>query len=109
MLSGCWVASRFTVTLSGTQNNKTSSLSQAGSSGTLQEPAETSKQPIRTRYLGHVTGYQPITQGPIFNDSVGSWNPDNLFAVSIGVDRSVELFALAVLYHNCPLTPFILW
>eukprot|EP00116_Pleurobrachia_bachei_P013950 sb/3474212/ len=24
------------------------------------EPTETSKQPIRTRYLGHVTGYQPI-------------------------------------------------
>eukprot|EP00116_Pleurobrachia_bachei_P010115 sb/3470377/ len=27
---------------------------------THQEPTETSKQPIRTRYLGHVTGYQPI-------------------------------------------------
>eukprot|EP00116_Pleurobrachia_bachei_P014955 sb/3475217/ len=26
----------------------------------LQEPTHTSKQPIRTRYLGHVTGYQPI-------------------------------------------------
>eukprot|EP00116_Pleurobrachia_bachei_P013431 sb/3473693/ len=25
-----------------------------------QEPTETSKQPIITRYLGHVTGYQPI-------------------------------------------------
>eukprot|EP00116_Pleurobrachia_bachei_P009825 sb/3470087/ len=25
-----------------------------------QEPTETSKQPIRTRYLGHVTDYQPI-------------------------------------------------
>eukprot|EP00116_Pleurobrachia_bachei_P000523 sb/3460785/ len=25
-----------------------------------QEPTEISKQPIRTRYLGHVTGYQPI-------------------------------------------------
>eukprot|EP00116_Pleurobrachia_bachei_P012258 sb/3472520/ len=25
-----------------------------------QEPIDTSKQPIRTRYLGHVTGYQPI-------------------------------------------------
>eukprot|EP00116_Pleurobrachia_bachei_P010169 sb/3470431/ len=24
------------------------------------EPTETSKQPIKTRYLGHVTGYQPI-------------------------------------------------
>eukprot|EP00116_Pleurobrachia_bachei_P016619 sb/3476881/ len=28
--------------------------------GEFQEPTETSKQPIRTRYLGHVTGYQPI-------------------------------------------------
>eukprot|EP00116_Pleurobrachia_bachei_P002959 sb/3463221/ len=26
----------------------------------IKEPTETSKQPIRTRYLGHVTGYQPI-------------------------------------------------
>eukprot|EP00116_Pleurobrachia_bachei_P011877 sb/3472139/ len=26
----------------------------------FQELTETSKQPIRTRYLGHVTGYQPI-------------------------------------------------
>eukprot|EP00116_Pleurobrachia_bachei_P009568 sb/3469830/ len=34
------------------------------------EPTETSKQPIRTRYLGHVTSYQ----GPVFLDSVGSAN-----------------------------------
>eukprot|EP00116_Pleurobrachia_bachei_P018779 sb/3479041/ len=26
-----------------------------------QEPTETSKQPIRTRYLGHVTSYSPIS------------------------------------------------
>ena len=26
-----------------------------------QEPPDTSKQPIRTRCLGHVTGYQPIS------------------------------------------------
>eukprot|EP00116_Pleurobrachia_bachei_P005860 sb/3466122/ len=26
-----------------------------------QEPTDTSKQPIRTHYLGHVTGYQPIS------------------------------------------------
>eukprot|EP00116_Pleurobrachia_bachei_P015944 sb/3476206/ len=25
-----------------------------------QEPTETSKRPIRTRYLGHLTSYQPI-------------------------------------------------
>eukprot|EP00116_Pleurobrachia_bachei_P018776 sb/3479038/ len=28
--------------------------------GEHQEPTETSKQPIRTCYLGHVIGYQPI-------------------------------------------------
>eukprot|EP00116_Pleurobrachia_bachei_P002771 sb/3463033/ len=33
------------------------------------EPTETSKQPIRTRYLGHVKGYQPISDQ---YDSVGS-------------------------------------
>eukprot|EP00116_Pleurobrachia_bachei_P013056 sb/3473318/ len=30
----------------------------------------TSKQPIRTRYLGHVTGYQPIRDYLVFS---GSW------------------------------------
>eukprot|EP00116_Pleurobrachia_bachei_P012250 sb/3472512/ len=29
-------------------------------SNACQEPTETSKQPMRTRYLGHVTGYQLI-------------------------------------------------
>eukprot|EP00116_Pleurobrachia_bachei_P005205 sb/3465467/ len=28
--------------------------------GGTQEPTETSKQPIRARYLGHMTGYQPM-------------------------------------------------
>jgi len=40
---------------------------------TDQEPTETSQQPIRTRYLGHVTGYQPIRDQYVFPDSVGSW------------------------------------
>eukprot|EP00116_Pleurobrachia_bachei_P006873 sb/3467135/ len=38
-----------------------------GKIGQYQEPTETSKQPIRTRCLGHVTAYQPV-----FPDSVGS-------------------------------------
>ena len=39
----------------------------------IQEATESSKQPIRARYLGHVTGYQPIrVQGPVFRDSAGS-------------------------------------
>ena len=28
---------------------------------TIQESTESSKQPIRTRYFGHVTSYQPIS------------------------------------------------
>eukprot|EP00116_Pleurobrachia_bachei_P017881 sb/3478143/ len=38
-----------------------------------QEPTETSKQPIRTRYLGHVTAYQPIRDQYFLIRSV----PDN--------------------------------
>ena len=30
------------------------------SQGVYHKPTESSKQPIRARYLGHVTGYQPI-------------------------------------------------
>eukprot|EP00116_Pleurobrachia_bachei_P012066 sb/3472328/ len=37
-----------------------------------QESTDTSKQTIRTRYLGHVTGYQPI-KGSVLLVSVGSW------------------------------------
>ena len=35
-------------------------------------PTDTSKQPIRARCLGHVTGYQPIS-GPMSPDSVSSY------------------------------------
>eukprot|EP00116_Pleurobrachia_bachei_P018899 sb/3479161/ len=35
-----------------------------------QEPTETSKQPIRTRFLGHVTGYQPIRDQSFLIQSV---------------------------------------
>eukprot|EP00116_Pleurobrachia_bachei_P011676 sb/3471938/ len=38
----------------------------------IQEPTETSKQPIRTPYLGHVD-WLSANQGPVFPDSVGSW------------------------------------
>ena len=37
------------------------------------------KQPIRTHYLGHVTGYHlSANQGPVFPDSVGSVPNDRL-------------------------------
>ena len=37
------------------------------------QPTELSKQPIRTHYLGHVTGdWLSANQGPVFPDSVGS-------------------------------------
>ena len=35
-------------------------IDEAAQVGYIQEPTEFCKQPIRTRYLGHVTGYQPI-------------------------------------------------
>eukprot|EP00116_Pleurobrachia_bachei_P018084 sb/3478346/ len=41
-----------------------------------QEPTETSKQPIRTRYLGHVTGYHPIRGKYFLIRSVPEINPD---------------------------------
>eukprot|EP00116_Pleurobrachia_bachei_P018397 sb/3478659/ len=41
-----------------------------GSFFLLQEPTDTSKQPTRTRYLGHVTGYQPIRDQYFLNRSV---------------------------------------
>ena len=37
-----------------------------------QQPTGSSKQPIRTRYLSHVTGYQPIRDQYVFPYSVGS-------------------------------------
>eukprot|EP00116_Pleurobrachia_bachei_P017169 sb/3477431/ len=42
-----------------------------------QEPTETSKQPIRSRYLGHVTGYQPIRDQYFLTRSV----PDRYITV----------------------------
>eukprot|EP00116_Pleurobrachia_bachei_P015285 sb/3475547/ len=36
------------------------SILESDGTGRWQEPTETSKQPIRTRYLRHLTGYQPI-------------------------------------------------
>eukprot|EP00116_Pleurobrachia_bachei_P001671 sb/3461933/ len=36
----------------------------------LREPTETSKKPIKTRYLRHVTGYQPIRDQPVDNGTI---------------------------------------
>eukprot|EP00116_Pleurobrachia_bachei_P015877 sb/3476139/ len=47
------------------------------------EPTNTSKLPIRTRYLGHVTGYQPIRDvyysppKPTESGKTGPWLADN--------------------------------
>ena len=35
--------------------------------GMYREPTESSKQPIRARYLGHVTGYQPTSEQYFLN------------------------------------------
>eukprot|EP00116_Pleurobrachia_bachei_P018832 sb/3479094/ len=45
---------------------------------THQKPTDTSKQPIRTRYLGHVAGCQPIRDQNFLIRSV----PDTHFIVS---------------------------
>eukprot|EP00116_Pleurobrachia_bachei_P005031 sb/3465293/ len=68
-----------------------------------QEPTETSKQPIRARYLGHVTGYQPIrdqhflirsvySRTPIYRDPRGKpFCPVNRGARYIGLLTAVYL------------------
>ena len=40
-----------------------------------QEPTGPSKQPIRTRYLGHATGYQPIREQYLVIRSVAVYHP----------------------------------
>ena len=48
----------------------------------LQKPTEPSKHPIRTRYLGHVIGYQPIRDQYF---PVGSWfKRDRSITVRLG-------------------------
>eukprot|EP00116_Pleurobrachia_bachei_P011317 sb/3471579/ len=54
-----------------------------------QEPTKTSKQPIRTRYLGHLTGYQPIR--------------DQYFLVrSVQLTNSITCFCGGEGYFHCP-------
>ena len=42
-----------------------------------QEPTGPSKQPIRTRCLGHVTGYQPISDQYLRSDTSESEGEDS--------------------------------
>eukprot|EP00116_Pleurobrachia_bachei_P002114 sb/3462376/ len=53
-----------------------------------QEPTEASKQPIRTRYLGHVTGYQPINDQYFLIRSVPDAHTDT--PPSFSIYRSIE-------------------
>eukprot|EP00116_Pleurobrachia_bachei_P017069 sb/3477331/ len=56
-----------------------------------QEPTETSKQPIRTRYLCHVTGYQPIK--------------DQYFLIrSVSTQRDTYAVVGSTSYSHCPLS-----
>eukprot|EP00116_Pleurobrachia_bachei_P011566 sb/3471828/ len=78
--------------------------------GNLQEPTETSKQPITTCYLGHVTGFKPIRDpGPVFLDSVGSWK---LAGYGSFLVQSTHLSALSLHASypsfNSPLPPPVL-
>eukprot|EP00116_Pleurobrachia_bachei_P012840 sb/3473102/ len=54
-----------------------------------QEPADTSKQPIRTRYLGHVTGYQPIRDQYFLIRSV----PDRYIIIFKTIPISLEAYS----------------
>eukprot|EP00116_Pleurobrachia_bachei_P001494 sb/3461756/ len=47
------------------------------SAGLYHEPTETSKQPIKTRYLGHVTVYQPIR--------------DQYFLIKVCIEKQIEI------------------
>ena len=55
----------------------------------MQEPADTSKQPIRT-YLGHVTGYQPIRDQYFLVRSVHGYNVQQDGALPISVDHAIK-------------------
>eukprot|EP00116_Pleurobrachia_bachei_P005722 sb/3465984/ len=65
----CWIFGSLTA-IEGrdSHNNKCWTVS---SPGEMTRVVGVGKQPIRTLYLGHVTGHQPI-KGPVFPDSVGS-------------------------------------
>ncbi len=58
-----------------------------GVSAEYQEPTETSKQPIRTRYLGHVTGYQPIRDQYFLIRSVPGENTTQELEVVVRADK----------------------
>ena len=53
----------------------------------IQEPTEFRKQPIRTRYLGYVTGYQPIRDQYFLIRSVPALSPIYLLTVSVSGPR----------------------
>ena len=59
----------------------------------FQEPTESSKQPIRTRYLGHVTVYQPIRDQYFLIRSVPDPNP------VIGCEERPDIIKLGRLSH----------
>ena len=60
-----------------------------------QEPTESSKQPIRARYLGHVTGYQPISDQYFLIRSV----PVNHLFLREDLEELLKLFH--VQFHQC--------
>eukprot|EP00116_Pleurobrachia_bachei_P015947 sb/3476209/ len=78
---------------------------------TVQEPTDTSKQPIRTRYLSHVTGYQPIRDP----DSVGSYKTalnttcPSLIHTELYTDRDIILsFVLGLVAIQKTIKPSVL-
>eukprot|EP00116_Pleurobrachia_bachei_P007116 sb/3467378/ len=60
--------------------------------GGRQQPTETSKQPIRTRYLGHVTGYKPIKDQYFQIGSVPGGRSKRQFSADTMTEFLMELY-----------------
>ena len=70
--------------------------------GYLQEPTEFRKQPIKTRYSGHVTGYQPIRDQYFLIRSIPGYLTNNGHNVSDKESSSEILHGGKVIESWCP-------
>ena len=84
-----------------------------------QQPTEPSKQPIRIRYLGHVTGYQPIRDQyfPIWSIPgvyKTNYSPPVAYHIILGVPEDYTRvkhpwFQVGVYKGISVITPLIIW
>eukprot|EP00116_Pleurobrachia_bachei_P017748 sb/3478010/ len=70
--------------------------------GTNQQPTESSKQPIITRHLGHVTGYQPIRDQYFLIPSVPGTNS---YLLCPGFRSSLVMLFLSLLFSHLASAP----